>query len=128
GEATAVCSEGVAGTGGAVEWLRKPPRASPGPATPPNPFLATIGLRLEPAAVGTGVKFDIDVELGSMPVAFFRAVEDTTRETLQQGLFGWEVTDCHITMTHSGYIGRHSLGHQRFNKSQSRTGQDSPQL
>ena len=113
-ETTTICIERLIAPGAAVEWLRKPP----------NPFLATIGLRLEPAAVGTGVKFDIDVELGSMPVAFFRAVEDTTRETLQQGLFGWEVTDCHITMTHSGYIGRHSLGHQRFNKSMSSTGED----
>src|SRR5262249_30396513 len=123
-ETTTICTERLAGTGAAVEWLHKPPRASPGPATPPNPFLATIGLRLEPAAVGTGVKFDIDVELGSMPVAFFRAVEDTTRETLQQGLYGWEVADCHVTMTHSGYLGKHSLGHQRFNKSLSSTGED----
>ena len=46
------------------------------------------------------------------------------RETLQQGLYGWVVTDCHVTMTHSGYIGKHSLGHQRFNKSMSSTGED----
>jgi len=113
-ETTTICTERLAGAGAAVEWLRKPP----------NPFLATIGLRLEPAAAGTGVKFDIDVELGSMPVAFFRAVEDTTRETLQQGLRGWQVTDCLVTMTHSGYTGKHSLGHQRFNKSMSSTGED----
>ena len=59
-----------------------------------------------------------------MPLAFFRAVEDTVRETLQQGLHGWEVTDCTITMTHSGYLGKQSLGHQRFNKSMSSTGED----
>jgi ribosomal protection tetracycline resistance protein len=113
-ETTTICIERLIGTGAAVEWLRKPP----------NPFLATIGLRLEPAVVGTGVKFDIDVELGSMPVAFFRAVEDTMRETLQQGLYGWAVTDCLVTMTHSGYLAKHSLGHQRFNKSLSSTGED----
>jgi ribosomal protection tetracycline resistance protein len=113
-ETTTICVERVIGTGAAVEWLRKPP----------NPFLATIGLRLEPAAAGTGITFDIDVELGSMPVAFFRAVEDTMRETLQQGLYGWAVTDCHATMTHSGYLAKHSLGHQRFNKSLSSTGED----
>jgi ribosomal protection tetracycline resistance protein len=27
-------------------------------------------------------------------------------------------------MTHSGYLGKHSLGHQRFNKSMSSTGED----
>jgi ribosomal protection tetracycline resistance protein len=113
-ETTTICIERLAGTGAAVERLR----------TPPNPFLATIGLRLEPAAAGTGVKFDIGVELGSMPLAFFRAVEDTVRETLRQGLCGWEVTDCAVTMTHSGYIGKHSLGHQRFAKSMSSTGED----
>ncbi len=47
--------------------------------------LATIGLRVEPAAAGSGVAFRIEVELGSMPLAFFRAVEDTVRETLRQG-------------------------------------------
>src|SRR5262249_30225750 len=52
-ETTTICIERLIAPGAAVEWLRKPP----------NPFLATIGLRLEPAAVGTGVKFDIDVEL-----------------------------------------------------------------
>jgi ribosomal protection tetracycline resistance protein len=59
-----------------------------------------------------------------MPLAFFRAVEDTTRETLRQGLHGWAVPDCTIVMTHSGYLGKHSLGHQRFNKSMSSTGED----
>src|ERR1700730_16176066 len=59
-----------------------------------------------------------------MPLALFRAVEDTVRETLQQGIYGWEVTDCTVAMTHSGYLGKHSLGHQRFNKSLSSTGED----
>ena len=59
-----------------------------------------------------------------MPLAFFRAVEDTARETLRQGLHGWEIPDCTIAMTHSGYLGKHSLGHQRFNKSMSSTGED----
>ena len=38
-----------------------------------------------------------------MPLAFFRAVEDTVRETLRQGICGWQVMDCAVTMTHSGY-------------------------
>jgi ribosomal protection tetracycline resistance protein len=123
-ETTTICIERLIGAGAAAEWLRKPRSASPDPATPPNPFLATIGLRLEPAAPGAGVTFDIAVELGSMPYAFFRAVEDTVRETLRQGLYGWEVPDCQVTMTHSGYIGKHSIGHARFTKSLSSTGED----
>ena len=38
-----------------------------------------------------------------MPFAFFRAVEETVLETLGQGIHGWRVTDCVVTMTHSGY-------------------------
>ncbi len=113
-ETTTICIERPVGTGSAVERLRQAP----------NPFLATVGLRIEPAAVGSGVTFLIEAELGSMPRAFFRAVEDTVRQTLQQGLHGWEVTDCTVAMTHSGYLGRHSLGHQPFNKSMSSTGED----
>jgi ribosomal protection tetracycline resistance protein len=113
-ETTTICIERLAGTGAAVERLGEPP----------NPFLATIGLRASPGADGSDVRFRIDVELGSMPLAFFRAVEDTARETLRQGLHGWAVPDCIIAMTHSGYLGKHSLGHQRFNKSMSSTGED----
>ncbi len=114
-ETTTICIERPIGTGAAVERLRMAP----------NPFLATVGLRIEPAAVGSGVEFQIEAQvLGSMPFAFFRAVEDTVRETLQQGIYGWQVTDCTVSMTHSGYLGKHSLGHQRFNKSLSSTGED----
>jgi ribosomal protection tetracycline resistance protein len=59
-----------------------------------------------------------------MPFAFFRVVEDTVRETLHQGLHGWDVVDCLVSMTHSGYLGKHGLGHQYFNKSLSSTGED----
>jgi ribosomal protection tetracycline resistance protein len=113
-ETTTICIERPVGTGAAVEFLHKDP----------NPFLATIGLRVDPAAAGSGVRFQIEAELGSMPLAFFRAVEATVRQTLRQGLYGWEVTDCDVAMTHSGYLGKHSLGHQPFSKSLSSTGED----
>jgi len=113
-ESTTICIERPVGTGAAAEAIGKEP----------NPFLATVGLRIEPAAVGAGVRFRIEAELGSMPHAFFRTVEDTVRETLQQGIYGWEVTDCTVAMTHSGYLGKHGLGHQYFNKSMSSTGED----
>jgi ribosomal protection tetracycline resistance protein len=113
-ETTTICIERPAGTGAAVEKLRQEP----------NPFLATVGLRVEPAAAGSGVEFQIEVELGSMPLAFFRAVEDTVREVLAQGIYGWQVTDCSVTLTHSGYLARHSHAHQGFSKSMSSTGTD----
>ena len=113
-ETTTICIERPVGTGAAVEFLRKEP----------NPFLATVGLRIEPGAAGSGVDFRLEVELGSMPPAFFRAVEDTVRETLQQGIYGWRVADCMVTMTHAGYLPRQSHAHQGFAKEMSTTGAD----
>ncbi len=113
-ETTTICIERPIGTGAATEWLHKAP----------NPFLATVGLRIGPAAADSGVEFRLGVELGSMPLAFFRAAEDTVRQTLRQGVYGWQVTDCTVTMTHSGYLPRQSHAHQRFDKSMSSTGED----
>ena len=113
-ESTTICVERVAGAGSAVERLHEGD----------NPFLATIGLRIGPAPPGSGVTFTLEVELGSMPLAFFRAVEDTVRATLEQGLHGWQVVDCAVAMTDSGYLGKHGLGHQYFAKSLSSTGAD----
>jgi len=117
-ETTTLCVERPVGTGAAAELI----------GTDPNPFLATVGLRVEPAPAGAGVRFRLEVELGSMPYAFFRAVEDTVRETLRQGLHGWEVIDCTVTMTHSGYWPRQSHAHATFDKSMSSTARDFRQL
>ncbi|MFI1044364.1 GTP-binding protein [Streptomyces griseoruber] len=111
---TPLCVERPAGTGAAAEFIKKDA----------NPFLATVGLRVDPAPPGTGVAFGLEVELGAMPYAFFKAVEDTVRATLGQGLHGWQVTDCAVTMTHSGYWPRQSHAHQGFDKSMSSTGYD----
>lgn len=66
-----------------------------------NPFLATVGFRIEPAKRGSGVRYQY--EPGSLPHAFYRAIEQTVAETLAQGLCAWEVTDCAVTLTHVGY-------------------------
>jgi ribosomal protection tetracycline resistance protein len=113
-ETTAICIERPAGTGAAFEII----------ATHPNPFLATVGLRVEAGPVESGITFRLEVELGSMPYAFFVAVEETVRETLRQGLHGWQVTDCVVTMTHSGYWPRQSHMHGTFDKSMSSTAGD----
>jgi ribosomal protection tetracycline resistance protein len=38
-----------------------------------------------------------------LPLAFYRAIEETVYETFTQGLSGWEVTDCIVTLTHAGF-------------------------
>lgn len=111
---TTICREVLTGVGEAVEVID----------VEPNPFLATVGLRVEPAPVGAGVTFRLAVELGSMPYAFIRAVEDTARKTLREGLYGWEIADCVVTMTHSGYWARQSHAHGTFDKSMSSTAGD----
>jgi ribosomal protection tetracycline resistance protein len=111
-ETTTIYVERPVATGAAVEIADKGP----------NPFLATVGLRIDPAPVDAGVEFRLEVELGSMPFAFFKAVEDTVRETLRQGLYGWQVTDCTVAMTRSGYWPRN--GAHGFDKSVSSTGGD----
>ena len=93
-ESTTICIERPTGRGEAFELLGKAP----------NPFLATVGLRIEPSAIGSGVRYEPEREvLGTLPHAFFRAVEETVQKTLQQGIHGWQVTDCAVTLTQTGY-------------------------
>ena len=113
-ETTTICIERPAGTGAALEVGD----------VEPNPFLATIGLRIEPAPVDSGVEFRLEIELGSLPLAFLRAIEETVRETLAQGVYGWQVTDCVVTLTRSGYWPRQSHAHAVFDKSMSSTAGD----
>jgi ribosomal protection tetracycline resistance protein len=114
-ETTTICVERPAGTGAAVERIRKGG----------NPFLATVGLRVEPAPVGSGIAYRRDgAVLGTMPRAFFRAVEETVHDALQQGIHGWQVTDCVVTLTHTGYYPRQSHSHQGFAKEMSSTAGD----
>ncbi len=113
-ETTTICVERLLGTGSAHEVID----------VDPNPFLATVGLRVAPAPVGSGVRFALEVERGSMPPAFFTAVEETVRATLGQGLQGWPVPDCAVTMTHSGYYARQSHAHGTFDASMSSTAGD----
>jgi len=113
-ETTPICLERPRGSGAAAELI----------GVEPNPFLATVGLRVDPAPVGAGVALRLEVELGSMPSAFFTAVRETVHETLSQGLHGWQVTDCTVTITHSGYWARQSHAHGTFDKSMSSTAGD----
>ena len=113
-ETTTICIERPAGSGSAVEMI----------GVKPNPFLAGIGLRVDPGAIGSGVEFRLEIELGALPFSFLKAVEETVREALGHGIHGWQVTDCVVTMTHSGYWPRQSHAHGTFDKSMSSTAGD----
>ncbi|WP_242293274.1 translation factor GTPase family protein [Bacillus cereus group sp. BfR-BA-01381] len=68
-----------------------------------NPFYATVGFKVERGELNSGITYTLGVELGSLPLAFHKAIEDTVFQTLKQGLYGWEVTDIIVTLTHTGY-------------------------
>ncbi|AZJ21133.1 tetracycline resistance protein [Bacillus wiedmannii bv. thuringiensis] len=88
-----VCIEKPIGVGNSVEVM--------GEKT--NPFYATIGFKIERGELNSGIIYKLGVELGSLPLAFHKAIEDTVFQTLKQGLYGWEVTDIIVTLTHTGY-------------------------
>ncbi|MFD0206418.1 MULTISPECIES: elongation factor G [Saccharothrix] len=69
----------------------------------PNDFWQTVGVRVEPLPPGTGTTFTREAQLGLLPKAYHRAIEEAVTATLRQGLHGWEVTDCAVTITHVGY-------------------------
>jgi ribosomal protection tetracycline resistance protein len=105
-ESTTICIERPAGTGAAAEFMGGP-----------NPFRATVGLRVDPAATGSGVAFGLEIELGALTPAFLRAIEETVRQTLTQGLSGWQVTDVTVTLTHSGYTPPPPYGWSKWSSS-----------
>ncbi|MGG0256869.1 translation factor GTPase family protein [Bacillus toyonensis] len=88
-----VCIEKPIGIGNSVEVMDEKA----------NPFYATVGFKVERGELNSGITYTLGVELGSLPLAFHKAIEDTVFQTLKQGLYGWEVTDIIVTLTHTGY-------------------------
>lgn len=99
-ESTTICVERPAGTGEAVELQN----------TESNPYHATIGLRIEPAPPRAGIGFRLAVDSRTLPLyvykdrgSFRAAMEQYVREALREGLSGWQVTDCLVTMIRCNY-------------------------
>ncbi|MGH3191878.1 MAG: GTP-binding protein, partial [Streptosporangiaceae bacterium] len=99
-ETTPICVERPAGSGTAEEILH----------APENPFLATLGFRIDPAPAGTGIAFRLDVGHESVPLYIYKnmegfaaAMEQYVLQTLRQGLCGWQVTDCTVSLIRSRY-------------------------
>ena len=92
-ETTTLCIERPAGIGASVDAM----------GGPDNPFVATIGFRIEPAPIDSGLDYGLEVELGCLPLSFHKAIQETAIETLRQGLFGWSIFDARIRLTHAAY-------------------------
>ncbi|HEY3723043.1 MAG TPA: translation factor GTPase family protein [Acidimicrobiia bacterium] len=100
---TPICVERPRGAGSAVEVI-------PEQRSSRRPFLATVGLAVVPRPPDSGVTFELEVGVRSIPLHVFDTVENfrdlmsrTVRESLHQGIHGWEVTDCAVTMYDCGY-------------------------
>jgi ribosomal protection tetracycline resistance protein len=112
-ETTTVCIERPARAGEADEVIAARTKTNiTGRSSPlsTNPFRATLGLRIEPAAPGSGIDYRHAVEarliplyLFKTPEAFATQMEAFVREALTEGLAGWQVTDCAVTITDCGY-------------------------
>ena len=75
-----------------------------------HPFSATVGLRIDPAPLGSGVAFRLDIDPNRIPIFIYKtqkkfreAMTEYVSEAFKAGLRGWEVTDAVVTMTHCDY-------------------------
>jgi ribosomal protection tetracycline resistance protein len=91
-ETTPIHIERLAGVGTAYREI----------GAPDNLWAAAVGFRVAPIA--EGIEYNLEVELGGLPRAFHTAIEETVRQTLHQGLYGWEIPNCRIDLTHTAYI------------------------
>ena len=112
-ETTTICVERLTGSGAALEVLHAKTKTNvTGKSSPisSNPFPATLGLRVEPGSIGSGIRLRLDVDVRLVPIYIYKHVDtfvdhmtQYVREILQAGLFGWQVTDCTVTITDCGY-------------------------
>jgi ribosomal protection tetracycline resistance protein len=100
-ETTTICVERPVGTGVAEEVL----------FGETNPYVAGVGLRVDRAPAESGIEFRLGVDIRSVPLYiyktednFIETVAQYVRRALHEGLFGWEVTDCAVTMNACEYF------------------------
>jgi ribosomal protection tetracycline resistance protein len=75
-----------------------------------NPFFASVGLRTDPAPAGSGIEFRLKVDARTVPLYLYKTLEsfaahmdEYVRQTLREGLCGWQVSDCVVTITRCNY-------------------------
>ncbi|HEY7013346.1 MAG TPA: translation factor GTPase family protein [Streptosporangiaceae bacterium] len=99
-ETTMICIERPLGTASAVEVLQ----------SDDHPYSATVGLRVEPGPAGSGVRFQLDVDPRLIPLYIYKTAGHFTdamtryvRHACEKGCYGWQITDCVVTMTDCNY-------------------------
>jgi ribosomal protection tetracycline resistance protein len=99
-DTTPICVERPRGSGEALEILHGHS----------NPFNAEIGLQIDPAPADSGVEFRLDVAARDIPLYVYKTHDDFreqmaryVRGALREGVHGWEVVDCVVTMKQCAY-------------------------
>jgi len=99
-ETTMICIERPLGSARALEVLQ----------SDSHPYSATVGLHVEPGPAGSGIRFRLGFEPRLVPLYIYKtaghfadAMTQYIRHTLEKGLYGWQVTDCVVTMTECDY-------------------------
>ncbi len=64
----------------------------------PKPCWAIVKFKIEPAELGSGVSYYSQVGVNDVAIKYQKEVELNIDKSLQQGIKGWQVTDCKITL------------------------------
>jgi ribosomal protection tetracycline resistance protein len=99
-ESTTIYIERPLGSGYAVEYLQDDE----------NPYPATVGLRVDPGPISSGVEFRLEISPRAVPIYIYKneqkfraAMSGYVNRRLEAGLFGWQVTDCIVTLEQCTY-------------------------
>ena len=64
---------------------------------------ASEGLRVEPGPVGSGMRYVMGIERGYLLPSFHVAIEESLPTVVREGLRGWQVIDCVVTLVHGRF-------------------------
>src|SRR5499427_22481 len=75
-----------------------------------HPYSATVGLHIEPGPIDSGIRFQLDFDPRLVPLYIYKtaghftdAMTQYILHAFEKGLYGWQVTDCVITMNECNY-------------------------
>lgn len=68
-----------------------------------NHYAATVGLKVEPLPVGSGIIYETLVSYGELKKPFQNAVREGTEFGLREGLKGWSLTDVKVSFIYSEF-------------------------
>src|SRR5262249_4073394 len=99
-ETTMICIERPAGAASALEILQ----------SDDHPYSATVGLHVEPGPIDSGIRFQLDFDPRLVPLYIYKtaghftdAMTQYILHAFEKGLYGWQVTDCVVTMNECNY-------------------------